>query len=134
MVFPVLIPIAAGYLIKNEYGEGKEIPKELGDDLLEGAEAILGDFTDFVSNIDWEAIGMAVGNVAAEVVKAAGEGGLGFVRGIGPALVEGAQGAYDAIADTLDDREADVIAGLTVAILVIVTSIYLYHEITRGPN
>ncbi len=94
MVLPILIPIAAGYLIKDQYGEWKEIPKEVGDQFLKDFEAVLADTTDFISDIDWEEIGKAVGNVAADVVRAAGEGGLGFVRGIGPALVEGVQGAW----------------------------------------
>jgi len=110
------------------------ITRETADKLEEEGRAFIHQVAEVLGDIDWAAIGEAVGKVAAAVATASGEAGLGFVRGIGPALVEGIRGAYDAIAEVLDDQESNVIAGLTVAVLVIVTAIYLYHEITRGPS
>ena len=53
---------------------------------------------------------------------------LDVVRGLGGAIIDGLDGAYDAARAKLSGKEADVVAGLVVATLIIMTAVYLYHS------
>ena len=52
---------------------------------------------------------------------------LDFVRGLGGAIVDGIDGAYDAVRAKLRGKEPDVIAGFTVAAITILTVVFLYN-------
>ena len=79
-------------------------------------------------------LGEIVGAATAAAIQATSSFSGAAIREIGPALVDSAELAYDAIAKKISGREADAIAGITVALLVIATLLFLYHEITRGPT
>jgi len=64
----------------------------------------------------------------ATVVDEVGDAALSFVEGFGSAVVRGVDNAYDAIRAKLRGREPDVIAGLVIASLSILTVVYLYHS------
>jgi len=133
MVVPsVIFGIAGAYYVYDEYQELKAIPEDLALSLEESGEAFISRTSDFVSNIDWEQVGLFVGNIAAEVITATQSAFLGIIRGIGPAMIEGAQTFYGEVAQLLEDRQAEVISGFTVGLLVIVTLLYLYGEVMRG--
>ena len=53
---------------------------------------------------------------------------LDIVRGLGGAIIDGLDGAYDAARAKLSGKEADVVAGLVDATLSIMTAVYLYHS------
>ena len=53
---------------------------------------------------------------------------LDVVRGLGGAIVEGLDGAYDAARGKLEGREPDVIAGIVVVALTVLTVTYIYHS------
>ena len=53
---------------------------------------------------------------------------LDVVRGLGGAIIDGLDGAYDAARKKLSGKEPDVVAGLVVATLSIMTAVYLYHS------
>ena len=53
---------------------------------------------------------------------------LDVVRGLGGAIIEGLDGAYDAARGKLDGKEPDVVAGLVVVTLTILTAVYLFHS------
>ena len=53
---------------------------------------------------------------------------LDVVRGLGGAIVDGLDGAYDAAAAKLEGREPDVVAGIVVVSLTILTGLYLFHS------
>ena len=75
-------------------------------------------------------IGDSVIEVRDDISDAVGEIGdlsLNFVRGLGAALVDGVDGAYDAVRGKLSGREPDVIAGITVAAITILTVVFLYN-------
>ena len=57
-----------------------------------------------------------------------GNATLDVVRGLGGAIIDGLDGAYDAARSKLNGKEPDVVAGLVVATLSIMTVIYLYHS------
>ena len=75
-------------------------------------------------------IGDAVIDFSDDVENVVGEIGdlsLNFVRGLGAALVDGVDGAYDAVRGKLRGKEPDVIAGITVAAITILTVVFLYN-------
>ena len=53
---------------------------------------------------------------------------LDIVRGLGGAIIDGLDGAYDAARAKLSGKEPDVVAGLVVATLSVMTAVYLYHS------
>ena len=53
---------------------------------------------------------------------------LDVVRGLGGAVIDGLDSAYDAARSKLRGHEPDVVAGLVVASLSILTVVYLYHS------
>ena len=54
-------------------------------------------------------------------------------RGLGSALVDGVDSAYDTVRDKLRGKEPDVIAAITIGFLSILTVRYLYKAVGRGP-
>ena len=53
---------------------------------------------------------------------------LDVVRGLGGAIIDGLDSAYDAARNKMRGHEPDVVAGLVVASLSILTVVYLYHS------
>ena len=53
---------------------------------------------------------------------------LDVVRGLGGAIVDGLDSAYDAARGKLEGREPDVIAGIVVVALTVLTVTYIYHS------
>ena len=77
----------------------------------------------------------AAGILWDEVKEIPGEIGdlsLNFVRGLGAALGDGVDGAYDAVRGKLRGKEPDVIAGITVAAITILTVVLLYNGATNA--
>ena len=67
-------------------------------------------------------------------VERGGDLNLDFIRGLIPALIEGAQAGYDAIREGFRGKEPETIAALTISVLVIVTILTLRHEVGTGPR
>ena len=64
----------------------------------------------------------------ADVIPDIANATLDVVRGLGGAIVDGLDGAYDAAAAKLKGREPDVVAGIVVVSLTILTGLYLFHS------
>ena len=64
----------------------------------------------------------------ADVIPDIANATLDVVRGLGGAIVDGLDGAYDAAAAKLEGREPDVVAGIVVVSLTILTALYLFHS------
>ncbi len=87
-------------------------------------------YGDAISNIKDYDVGDAAAYLWGEGKEIPGEIGdlsLNFVRGLGAALVDGVDGAYDAVRGKLRGKEPDVIAGITVAAITILTVVFLYN-------
>ena len=92
--------------------EIEEVVADTLDDALEQARLLA------------EAAGASLEVAARAIANAT----LDVVRGLGGAIVDGLDSAYDAARDKLRGNEPDVIAGLVVASLSILTVVYLYHS------
>ena len=84
----------------------------------------------------WEEIGsdFAKGLLDAGVplASAVGEGTLTGGRGLGGAIVDGIDSAFDAVRDKLRGHEPDVVAGITVGGLTILFGVYLWFSIKNA--
>tara|TARA_R100001244_G_scaffold12408_2_gene14362 strand:+ start:154 stop:528 length:375 start_codon:yes stop_codon:yes gene_type:complete len=68
-----------------------------------------------------EAAGRAIANATLDVV-----------RGLGSAIIEGLDNAFDAVGEKLSGKEPAVIAGLTTATIGLLTVILLFHTAKKG--
>ena len=73
-------------------------------------------------------------NIVDEAAEAIGDVSLAFIRGVIPALIDGAQAGYDAIREGFRGKETETIAALTIAVLSIITVLTLLHEVRTGPG
>tara|TARA_R110002020_G_scaffold361190_1_gene573806 strand:- start:168 stop:566 length:399 start_codon:yes stop_codon:yes gene_type:complete len=131
MVLPLVL-IGGYFFVEDAKGDLIQIGEDAAQAGLEAGEYVLSELKDFVSDIDWEAIGSAVGNVAVEVIKAAQEVGSGIFKSVIPDLIEGAEEGYAIIANKLDGKGTQFVGGFTVAFLVVMTMIYIFFEVRRG--
>ena len=70
----------------------------------------------------------AIGDEVVDIAHAIANATLDVVRGLGGAIVDGLDSAYDAAAAKLKNREPDVVAGIVVVSLTILTAVYLFHS------
>ena len=70
----------------------------------------------------------AIGDEVVDVAHAFANATLDVVRGLGGAIVDGLDSAYDAARAKLEGREPDVIAGIVVVALTVLTVTYIYHS------
>ena len=105
--------VAGVGLVAMYYDEAGEL---IGDALGEEANKIMENALD-----DAE---ITLKNIAGDVANST----LDVVRGLGGAIVDGLDGAYDAARAKLEGREPDVIAGVVVVSLTILTALYLFHS------
>jgi hypothetical protein len=67
-----------------------------------------------------------------EGFEALGSISLDFVRGLGGAIIDGIDNGYDAIAAKLSGKESAVISGMTVAVIGILTLVFLFNAAKSG--
>jgi len=127
IVVPVVAPAATGivaaiagstivrYTVGTTlvYLSGKQIWYQVD----KGAQDEIEDFEKSVL----EAGGTILEGVSSEV--------LDIIRGLGGAIIDGLDNAYDDVRNKLRGREPDVIAGIVVAALSIGTVVFLYHSV-----
>ena len=89
----------------------------------EAIEGVLGELDAELSMGFWD--------IAKDEIK---NDSLDFVRGIIPALIEGAQAGYSAIRNGFRGKEPETIAALTISVLVLITVLTLLHEVRTGPG
>ena len=87
----------------------------------------IGDTVDDAKDAAVDALD-AIGDEVVDVAHAFANATLDVVRGLGGAIVDGLDGAYDAAAAKLEGREPDVVAGIVVVSLTILTGLYLFHS------
>jgi hypothetical protein len=84
----------------------------------------------------WEEVGADIAQGAIDaglpildtLAEEAGTALLTVIRGIGGAVVDGVDFAYDAIREKLRGKEPDVIAALTIGFGVVFGLVYIYHS------
>ena len=143
IIWPLWIAGTAAYTYyrKDEItGAVVEVSKEAFDYLAsEGATvlteevgALLMQLGDSFTNIDWDAVGEAVGKAASAVIHATADVGSGIAKNIIPDIIEGAEIGYTKIAEKLEGKGTTFVGGFTVAFLVVMTIIYTYSVVRQG--
>ena len=118
------------YLYKNAKSEVKEVSIDTANTLISGgiklvdgtldaAGQVAGQAFTELENTDFLGIPEAVGELAGV--------SLDFIRGLGGAVIDGIDSAFDAIADRIEGDEPKVIAGITVSIIVIIVGLSLVN-------
>ena len=67
-----------------------------------------------------------------DVLPSVANATLDVVRGLGSAIIDGLDVAFDAVAEKLDGKEPAVIAGITTATIGLLTVILLFHTAKKG--
>jgi len=99
--------------VYDAYGnEIDEVVEDTADKAFEKARELAEE-----AGATLEAAGRAIANATLDVV-----------RGLGGAIIQGLDGAYDAARGKLEGREPDVIAGIVVVALTVLTVTYIYHS------
>ena len=91
-------------------------------------EEVFPDSTDEI-----EALENAIKEAGGTIVSGLGNATLEVVRGIGRATVDGIDAAYDAIREKfIKGKEPDIVAGFTIAMLAILTGVYVWHSVKNA--
>jgi len=118
-------PSVGTYLdwVRDGYGQYAEAIEE--QDLGVGSDVALlaGAATDQTLGAAKAALEESL-DISGEIANAT----LDIVRGLGGAIIDGLDSAYDAARNKMRGHEPDVVAGLVVASLSILTVVYLYHS------
>ena len=102
--------IGVALTVYDQYGDViEEVVEDTADKAVEKAKELAEE-----AGATLEAAARAIANATLDVV-----------RGLGGAIVDG---AYDAAAAKLEGREPDVVAGIVVVSLTILTGLYLFHS------
>ena len=105
--------IGVALTLYDAYGnEIDEIVEDTKDAAIEKAKELAEE-----AGAPLEAAAAAIANATLDVV-----------RGLGGAIVDGLDSAYDAARAKLEGREPDVIAGIVVVALTVLTVTYIYHS------
>ena len=109
-----LVPgVGIALILYDKYGnEIEEVVGDTADAALDKAREIAEE-----AGATLEAGAAAIANATLDVV-----------RGLGGAIVEGLDGAFEATRAKLSGREPDVIAGIVVVALTVLTVTYIYHS------
>lgn len=67
-----------------------------------------------------------------DVLPSVANATLDIVRGLGLAIIDGLDNAFDAVGEKLDGKEPAVIAGITTATIGLLTVILLFHTAKKG--
>ena len=93
-------------------------------------EEVFPDSTDEI-----EALENAIKEAGGTIVSGLGNATLAVVRGIGRATVDGIDAAYDAIREKfIKGKEPDIVAGFTIAMLAILTGVYVWHSVKNAKD
>ena len=104
--------LAVLYLYDQYGNQIEEVVEDTKDAAIEKAKEIAEE-----AGATLEAGAAAIANATLDVV-----------RGLGGAIVDGLDSAYDAARGKLEGREPDVIAGIVVVALTVLTVTYIYHS------
>ena len=118
------------YLYKNAKAEVKQVSIETANNLIAGGIKLIDGTVDAAGQVAGQALKELEGTDFLGIPEAVGElagVSLDFIRGLGGAVIDGIDSAFDAIADRIEGNEPKVIAGITVSFIVILVGFSLFH-------
>tara|TARA_R100000963_G_C4603069_1_gene76086 strand:+ start:240 stop:668 length:429 start_codon:yes stop_codon:yes gene_type:complete len=129
---PIIVPIIAGLAGSTVVRVviGGVVTYVAGTEVVGYIDEKLGDKIDEVEAEFKE----AGATIISETVEELGDLSLSFIRGVIPAIIDGAKAGYDAIREGFRGKEPETIAALTISVLVIIAALTLLHEVRTGPG
>jgi len=125
---PIFIPVVVGTVVR--YAVGGAIVYMAGKTIVAEVDEAAGETMDGIE-ADLKERGA---EIITEAVEELGDLSLAFIRGVIPAIIDGAKAGYDAIRDGFRGKEPETIAALTISVLVLITVLTLLHEVRTGPG
>lgn len=127
-IIPTDLPPEGAYIGNPSSAFRLYVPGDRAGMALNTAEraAIVGVIGEYDTELDTSLLDIVTDEIRNESLE--------FVRGIIPALIEGAQAGYVAIRNGFRGKEPETIAALTIALLVLVVGFTLVHEVKTGPG
>jgi len=125
---PIFIPVIVGTVVR--YVVGGAVVYVVGKTVVAEVDEAAGETVEEIE----AGILERGGNIIEDAVEELGDVSLAFIRGLIPAIIEGAQAGYEAIRDGFRGKEPQTIAALTIAVLVAVAFFTLLHEVKTGPG
>jgi len=113
-------PLGIGYSIIYDALTGEEVTRGTFEQMNEYITSTGGELLETISE------------PITEGLEALGSISLDFVRGLGGAIIDGVDNGYDAIAAKLSGKESAVISGMTVAVIGILTLVFLFNAAKSG--
>jgi hypothetical protein len=135
--FITLLPGGTVYLMWDTLGN-VELVNAGTPEALTGQDVLIQETADRtadalgIPDLELETLLNRFGELLGEAASVLGNATLEVIEGAGVALVNGVDRAYDYIRLKLRGKEPDVIAGLTVGLLTILTGTYLVYAARRG--
>ena len=126
----VAIPVAVGgFIVKRRV---QIVAGTLVVTFLDDAGRVIGEF---IGQEAADAAEKEIKDLGGSIAEDIGNATLEVVRGIGRATVEGVDAAYDAIREKfIKGKEPDIVAGFTIAMLAILTGVYVWHSVKNAKD
>lgn len=118
VAYPVYVGTA--YIgLKYFSDEGKEFAEEAAKAAIEAGTPVIQGAAQYLS----------------EAASALGGLSLDFVKGLGGAIVDGVDSAFDAVRKKfIEGKEPDIVAGFTIGMLTLLTGVYIWNSARNTAN
>ena len=113
-------PLGIGYSIIYDALTGEEVTRGTFEQMNEYITSTGGELLETITDTTIEGL-EALGSISLE-----------FIRHLGSAIIDGIDNGYDAIAAKLSGKESAVISGMTVAVIGILTLVFLFNAAKSG--
>lgn len=115
----------------------RRLAVDVAEGMLESGTAVLinalSDIQQFISNIDWEGIGTAVGKAIAFALTALRETSVAILEQTVPIVVRTVRTGYNEISDLFLEGGVEIFAAFTTGLLMVMGTIYLLRYVYHAP-
>tara|TARA_R100001463_G_scaffold78024_2_gene132259 strand:- start:998 stop:1471 length:474 start_codon:yes stop_codon:yes gene_type:complete len=109
----------------------------VANDLIDSGSAVvintLEEIQGFISNIDWEGIGTAIGKAMAYALTALRETSVAILEQTVPIVVRTIRTGYNEISDLFLEGGVEIFAAFTTGLIMVMGTIYLLRYVYHAP-
>ena len=115
----------------------QNIAVDTAQELIDTGQAtvinVISEIKNFISDIDWDGIGTAIGKALAYAFTASRDLTLSLLEEIGPVVVKTVKKGYNAIAKEFSDGGVEIFAAFTSGLIFIMGFLYLIRYVYHAP-
>jgi len=115
----------------------QRIAVDTGNALIDSGSAViinaLSEIQGFISNIDWDGIGTAVGKAIAYALTALRETSVAILEQTVPIVITTVRTGYNEISDLFLEGGVEIFAAFTTGLLLVMGAIYLVRYVYHAP-